>query len=87
MRIVTIDTGVLFEETLQTWREFEERFGVKVEVQDAASPDAPWSGPEHCCSVAKVAALERALAGRRRLDHRHPPRAGSDPRRHGADRT
>jgi phosphoadenosine phosphosulfate reductase len=63
VRIVTIDTGVLFEETLQTWRAFEERFGVKIEVVDASSPDAPWSGPEHCCSVAKVAALERALGG------------------------
>ncbi len=62
VRIVTIDTGVLFEETLQTWRQFEERFAIKVEVQDASSPQEPWSGPEHCCSVAKVAALERALA-------------------------
>jgi phosphoadenosine phosphosulfate reductase len=62
VRIVTIDTGVLFEETLQTWRQFEERFAIKVEVQDASSPEEPWSGPEHCCSVAKVAALERALA-------------------------
>ncbi len=35
-RIVTIDTGVLFEETLQTWRAFEERFGVAVEVYDAS---------------------------------------------------
>jgi phosphoadenosine phosphosulfate reductase len=63
VRIVTIDTGVLFAETLQTWRAFEERFGVKIEVQDASSAQAPWSGPEHCCSVAKVAALESALAG------------------------
>ncbi len=63
VRIVTIDTGVLFEETMQTWREFEQRFGVKVEVQDASGPGGPWTGPEHCCSVAKVAALERALAG------------------------
>jgi phosphoadenosine phosphosulfate reductase len=63
VRIVTIDTGVLFEETLQTWRAFEQRFGVEIEVVDASSPDAPWSGPEHCCSVAKVAALERSLAG------------------------
>ncbi len=62
VRIVTIDTGVLFEETLQTWREFEERFAIKVEVQDASSPDVPWSGPEHCCSGAKVEALGRALA-------------------------
>jgi phosphoadenosine phosphosulfate reductase len=63
VRIVTIDTGVLFPETLQTWRAFEERFGVNIEVQDASSPQDPWSGPEHCCSVAKVAALERSLDG------------------------
>ncbi len=63
VRIVTIDTGVLFEETMQTWRAFEERFGVHIEVFDASSPDKPWSGPEHCCSVAKVAALESALDG------------------------
>ena len=62
VRIVTIDTGVLFEETLRTWREFEERFGIKIEVQDASSPGEPWSGPEHCCSGAKVEALGRALA-------------------------
>lgn len=66
VRIVTIDTGVLFPETLHTWRAFEERFGVRIEVQDASAPageGGPWSGPEHCCSVAKVAALERALDG------------------------
>lgn len=63
VRIVTIDTGVLFEETLRTWRAFEERFEVKIEVFDASSPGEPWSGPERCCSAAKVAALERALAG------------------------
>jgi phosphoadenosine phosphosulfate reductase len=59
-RVVTIDTGVLFPETLQTWRAFEERFGVRVEVEDATGP---WTGPEHCCGDAKVAALERALSG------------------------
>jgi phosphoadenosine phosphosulfate reductase len=58
-RVVTIDTGVLFPETLATWREFEERFGVKVEVEEARGP---WS-ELNCCSDAKVAALERALAG------------------------
>jgi phosphoadenosine phosphosulfate reductase len=62
VRIVTIDTGVLFEETLQTWREFEERFGITVEVQDATGPNGPWTGPGNCCSGAKVAALERSLA-------------------------
>jgi phosphoadenosine phosphosulfate reductase len=66
-RIVTIDTGVLFEETLATWRAFEEHFGVRIAVEDASASsvgvESAWSGPEHCCSVAKVAALERALAG------------------------
>jgi phosphoadenosine phosphosulfate reductase len=64
VRIVTIDTGVLFPETLRTWREFEQRFGVTIEVQDASGPPGhPWTGPENCCSGAKVHALERALAG------------------------
>jgi phosphoadenosine phosphosulfate reductase len=58
-RVVTIDTGVLFPQTLATWREFETRFGVKVEVEEARGP---WSEVS-CCSDAKVAALERALAG------------------------
>ena len=63
VRIVTIDTGVLFPETRETWRRFEEHFGVKIEVQDASDPTGRWTGPEHCCSAAKVAALERALGG------------------------
>ncbi|HXC23080.1 MAG TPA: phosphoadenylyl-sulfate reductase [Solirubrobacteraceae bacterium] len=63
VRIATIDTGVLFPETLQTWKAFEERFGIAIEVHDASNPSNPWSGPEHCCSVAKVAALEQALQG------------------------
>jgi phosphoadenosine phosphosulfate reductase len=63
VRVVTIDTGVLFPETLEAWRAFEERFEVKIEVRDASSPDVPWSGPDHCCSAAKVAALENSLEG------------------------
>ncbi len=63
VRVVTIDTGVLFPQTLQTWREFERRFGIDIEVFDASNPTAPWNGPEHCCSAAKVAALEQALEG------------------------
>jgi phosphoadenosine phosphosulfate reductase len=63
VRVVTIDTGVLFKETLDTWRAFEERFGVTIEVQDASNPERPWSGPDHCCSAAKVAALDATLVG------------------------
>src|ERR1700722_10144272 len=58
-RVFTIDTGVLFPETLSTWRAFEERFGVTMEVQDARSPTAePWTA-QRCCGEAKVDALER----------------------------
>jgi phosphoadenosine phosphosulfate reductase len=60
VRIVTIDTGVLFPETLATWRAFEEHFGVTVDVEEAYGD---WTGPERCCGAAKVAALERALDG------------------------
>ena len=59
-RIVTIDTGVLFPETLATWRAFEERFGIDVAIEDATGD---WTGPQHCCGERKVAALERALGG------------------------
>ena len=58
----TIDTGVLFPETLQTWKRFEERFPqVTIRVMDARSPDEPWTA-ERCCGTAKVAALESALS-------------------------
>jgi phosphoadenosine phosphosulfate reductase len=61
-KVFTIDTGVLFPETLQTWKRFEDRFGLRLEVFDAHSPDEPWT-PARCCSAAKVDALERALDG------------------------
>ena len=61
-RLFTIDTGVLFPETLQMHRRFEERFGLEIETIDARSPGEPWTR-ERCCSDAKVAALERALRG------------------------
>lgn len=62
VRVVTIDTGVLFDETLATWRAFEQRFGVRIGTEEAFGTP-PWSGPEHCCGAQKVAALERALSG------------------------
>ena len=61
-RVFTIDTGVLFPETLATWKRFEEEFGVRVEVYDASSPGEPWT-MGRCCGAAKVDALERALEG------------------------
>jgi phosphoadenosine phosphosulfate reductase len=61
-KLFTIDTGVLFPETLATWKRFEERFGLEIEVIDASSPGAPWT-QENCCGQAKVDGLEQALDG------------------------
>jgi phosphoadenosine phosphosulfate reductase len=61
-RVFTIDTGVLFPETYTAWRAMERRFGVKVEVFDAARPSSPWTAGD-CCGQAKVAALGEALEG------------------------
>jgi phosphoadenosine phosphosulfate reductase len=58
-RVFTIDTGVLFPETYDVWRQIEERYGLRVEVQDATGA---WTA-DHCCGERKVAALERALDG------------------------
>jgi len=57
----TIDTGVLFPETLATWKRFEERFPLPIRVLDATSPGEPWTA-QNCCGAAKVAALEAALS-------------------------
>jgi phosphoadenosine phosphosulfate reductase len=59
-RVFMIDTGVLFPETLETWKRFEERFEFSIEVVDARSPDEPWT-MARCCGEAKVDALERVL--------------------------
>lgn len=60
--LFVIDTGVLFPETLATWKRFEERFGLPIEVVDASDPQGPWTRAR-CCGQAKVDGLERALAG------------------------
>ncbi|MFL5824819.1 MAG: phosphoadenylyl-sulfate reductase [Solirubrobacteraceae bacterium] len=59
-RVFTIDTGVLFPETLETWKRFEDHFGVRIEVFDAQSPGEPWT-INRCCSEAKVTAVNSAL--------------------------
>lgn len=66
-KLFVIDTGVLHPETLETWRRFNERYGLPIEAVDASSRARPWTRA-NCCSrsddgrpAAKVAALERAL--------------------------
>src|ERR1700690_2781448 len=62
-RVFTIDTGVLFPETYQAWRELERRYGVAVEIFDAQRPaEGAWDAGA-CCSERKVAALDLALGG------------------------
>ena len=61
-RVFTIDTGVLFPETYEVWRQVEQRYGLRVEVQDASSTDGAWTA-DSCCGARKVEALERAIAG------------------------
>jgi phosphoadenosine phosphosulfate reductase len=60
-RVFTIDTGALFPETYQAWRDLENHYGIRVEVFDAQdSAGLPWTAG-HCCSTSKVAALDSAL--------------------------
>jgi phosphoadenosine phosphosulfate reductase len=73
-RFFTIDTGVLFPETFEVWRQLEDRYGVTVDVYSATdeapaevlalgTDDNPWAGEaDGCCSRFKVAALTRALS-------------------------
>ena len=61
VRAFTIDTGVLFPETLATWKLFEDRFGLPIDVLDAKGSGEPWT-VQNCCGAAKVEALERGLA-------------------------
>jgi phosphoadenosine phosphosulfate reductase len=62
-RVFTIDPGVLFPETYETWRLIEARYGLHVEVVDATPPNGtPWSAGS-CCGARKVEALGEALAG------------------------
>jgi len=70
-RFFTLDTGLFFSETYATWREMEERYGVKVEVYQGMSlarqaemhGDELWSRDQDaCCGIRKVAPLQEALA-------------------------
>ncbi|HEX8102582.1 MAG TPA: phosphoadenylyl-sulfate reductase [Solirubrobacteraceae bacterium] len=70
-RVFTLDTGVLFAETRETWAAMEARYGTPVEVYEGISldeqarrhGDALWARePDRCCDIRKVGPLEAALA-------------------------
>lgn len=70
-RIFTLDTGVLFPETYETWRAMEERYGIEIETASGISleeqatryGDALWERePDLCCTIRKVTPLKEILA-------------------------
>jgi phosphoadenylyl-sulfate reductase (thioredoxin) len=72
--LVTLDTGLLFDETYVLWSRLEERYGIKIRAirpaqtvmeQARAHGDRLWERePDRCCALRKVAPLEAALAGK-----------------------
>ena len=78
-RAFTIDTGVLFPETLATWKQFEDRFPLRIDVIDAHSPGRAVDARELLLGGQGRGARDRAVR-RRRVDHRDPPRAGDHAR-------
>ena len=70
-RFFTLDTGVLFPETYATWKQLEDRYGVKVEVHQGMTlarqaelhGDELWNtDPDACCGIRKVEPLREALS-------------------------
>ncbi|MGH9181139.1 MAG: phosphoadenylyl-sulfate reductase, partial [Acidimicrobiales bacterium] len=67
IEVVFIDTGLNFPETLETAEAVRRRYGLNLRVVRVPEPAVPFhlADPVACCSVAKVAALDEALAGKR----------------------
>jgi phosphoadenosine phosphosulfate reductase len=62
-RVFTLDTGVLFPETYETWRRVEQRYGIEIDVYRGEWIDGMWQrDPDACCGLRKVEPLERALS-------------------------
>ena len=62
-RVFTLDTGVLFPETYETWRRIEERYDITIDVYRGEWIDGLWQrDPDACCGMRKVEPLERALS-------------------------
>jgi phosphoadenosine phosphosulfate reductase len=62
-RVFTLDTGVLFPETYETWRRIEARYGIEIDVYRGEWIDGLWlRDPDACCGMRKVEPLERALS-------------------------
>src|SRR5688572_4498575 len=66
IEVVFIDTGDHFPETLETVERVRARYNLNLRVLRVPEPEVPFhvADPVKCCSDAKVAALEEALAGK-----------------------
>lgn len=73
VRIINLDTGYQFPETLELRERLMERYGVYIELvrpeESVEQMEARFGGPIHhvrpeeCCRIRKVEPLKRALAG------------------------
>ena len=62
--VFTLDTGVLFDETLTAWRAFEEHYGIRIEGVRGHWPEHLWeTDPDACCNARKVVPLRERLSG------------------------
>jgi len=63
-RFFVLDTGVLFEETYETWRRVERHYDIEIEVFRGERVDGLWArDPDACCDMRKVRPLAQALSG------------------------
>lgn len=63
--IFTLDTGVLFPETLALWKRLEAAYGITIRsIAPDQTIDRLWeTDPDRCCDLRKVKPLARELAG------------------------
>jgi phosphoadenylyl-sulfate reductase (thioredoxin) len=70
VEVFTLDTGYLFQETIDLWRRLEERYGLTFRAARSDLPPVdpalppPWeSDPDACCEARKLVPLRSTLAG------------------------
>ncbi len=73
IRVITIDTDFLFEETYDLWEQVQRRYPIQLEIHKSAlTPQAQtithgdklWqTDPDQCCYIRKVIPLRQALQG------------------------
>jgi phosphoadenylyl-sulfate reductase (thioredoxin) len=73
IRVFTLDTGLLFQETYDLWRRLEAHTGLQIECvrpaqtveqQARAHGERLWeSDPDRCCALRKVEPLREAVSG------------------------